>query len=101
MRSHNFTISQCSDQQFRNISPLIYGQVLFFAGRNPIKLGAESWERVVFSDSWQRLIHHASLAAYYSSQRRDDRALVKVAAAIFEKLLDPDAPRYGDIPAGM
>ncbi len=66
---------------------------------------ADTWERVVFHDSWHRFLHHASLAAYHASQASakqvEDRALLKIAAAFYDEMFAPDQPAITPIPVGM
>lgn len=66
---------------------------------------ADTWERVVFHDSWHRFLHHASLAAYHASQASakqiEDRALFKIAAAFYDEMFAPDQPTITPIPVGV
>jgi hypothetical protein len=58
--------------------------------------GAETWEHVVFTDSWQRSVHHASLAAYHASQLAETspkrRKLLRLAVSMFDELLGDTNP---------
>ena len=69
---------------------------------SPKQFGAETWEAMVFSDSWERFVHHASLASYHASLLREDdpsaaveskrRALLRLAIDMYDELLADASP---------
>ncbi len=86
-----FTVSTCPSAWHKRRSETVFA--------------ADTWERVVFHDSWHRFLHHASLAAYHASQASakqvEDRALLKIAAAFYDEMFAPDQPAITPIPVGM
>ena len=64
------------------------------------QFGLETWENMVFTDSWHRFVHHASLVAYHASLLREDdakaaparRELLRMAVALYDEILEDTAP---------